>query len=1185
MKFLLSALEGWAEFRDLEEGLRRSASDWRVTGLEGAARAFILAGLYQRLARPLVVLAPDAPQAAALCDDLAAFLSDEDKRPPGDLLLYPSLETLRYEDMPPDRDVLRERMQVLWRLAGGERLLLVTTPEAAFCRTLPRSALLENSLEIGKGGSLAREELQRFLGRAGYEREELVEMPGQYSLRGEVVDIWPSTASEAVRIEQFGDEVESLRRFEPETQRSLGELEALTILPARELLLEAARDKAGEAIAQALEAQATALEAAEGEEAALRLRAKVSEDLDAISQGVFRRGLEYYLPYLWDEATTLADYLADDALVVWEEPESAAEYYQKFLGEVAGMSERRTKGGLLLNLPQGHFLDWEQGRGALGARAQVEFSLLGGEGKKEVFLEAGPAEDFAAKMDLMTNGLQEAQKQNFLVAAVSRQARRLQELLLEADLPRVHDGYALPAERGDIVVTQASLSRGFKLRAPGLVVFTDKELFGWKRPPRAGPRHRESVTITALSQLKGGDYVVHIHHGIGIYDGLVRQTLEGAEREYLLIRYAEEDKLYVPADQFDRVQKYIGVGAEPPALNRLGGKEWERTRKKARASAKEMAKELVALYSARSREQGHGYSPDTPWQQEMEAGFPYEETPDQNEVLREIKADMEKPVPMDRLVCGDVGFGKTEVAVRAAFKALMEGKQVAVLVPTTVLAAQHYNTFRERFAPYPVKVEMLSRFRSAKEQARIIAELAVGGMDLVVGTHRLLSKDVVFKDLGLLVVDEEQRFGVRHKERIKQLRTNVDVITLTATPIPRTLHMAMSGLREMSLINDPPEGRRPVHTQASPRSDALIAEAVMRELERGGQVYYVHNRVESIPHAVAHLQRIVPKARIVAAHGQMTEGRLEKVMVDFYQGKYDILVCTTIIENGLDLPNVNTLIADEADKLGLAQLYQLRGRVGRSERQAYAYLMWTPHKRMSETAQQRIHAIREFSDLGSGLKLALRDLEIRGAGNLLGAEQHGFAAAVGFDLYCQLLAEAVKEERGQPPAPRPEVSLDLPVEAFLPEDWVPSLNQRIELYRRLAAVGSEGALEDLAVEMRDRFGAAFPPPVYNLYRLIRIKLLGMAGRVERISVRQRVMVFQLAEPRLGVLQMRDLRAALALQKDLPKGLQVEPTRILLPLGAGGEGDLCLLVEETLGVLGRLWEKAKTLNHQGTKTQS
>jgi transcription-repair coupling factor (superfamily II helicase) len=499
----------------------------------------------------------------------------------------------------------------------------------------------------------------------------------------------------------------------------------------------------------------------------------------------------------------------------------------------------------------------------------------------------------------------------------------------------------------------------------------------------------------------------------------------------------------------------------------------------------------------------------------------------------------------------------------------MEGKQVAILVPTTVLAAQHYNTFRERFAPYPVKVEMLSRFRSAKEQTRIIAELAVGALDLVVGTHRLLSKDVVFKDLGLLVVDEEQRFGVRHKERIKQLRVNVDVLTLTATPIPRTLHMAMSGLREMSLINDPPEGRRPVHTQASPRSDALITEAVLRELERGGQVYYVHNRVESIPHVVAHLQRIVPRARIVAAHGQMTEVKLEKVMVDFYQGKYDILVCTTIIENGLDLPNVNTLIADEADKLGLAQLYQLRGRVGRSERQAYAYLMWTPHKRMSETAQQRIHAIREFSDLGSGLKLALRDLEIRGAGNLLGAEQHGFAAAVGFDLYCQLLAEAVKEERGQAPAPRPEVSLDLPVEAYLPEDWVPSLNQRIELYRRLAAVSAEGTLEDLAAEMRDRFGATFPPPVYNLYRLIRIKLLSRAGRVERISVKQRVLVFQLAEPRLGVLQMRDLRAALALQKDLPKGMQVEPTRILLPLGAEAVADWFLLVEETLGVLGRL----------------
>jgi len=1212
MKSLLSVLEGWAEFRNLEEGLGKGASVLRVAGLEGAAKAFALAGLFARLDRPGFILASSSKDAADLYDDMSAFLGEENPILQRKLVLLPSRDTLMYEDISPDSELMRDRLLGLWRLARGEKLVVVTTPDGAFGQTLPKARLLSATIELKKGQSVTREALAAQLIKAGYQRQELVEGAGEFSLRGEVIDIWPSTSETPLRLEQFGDEIESLRHFDPSTQRSTAALETITILPARELLLEAENtEEACAFISLALEKQVEQLEEQKEKEAALHLAQKVRDDLLALSQMTYRRGLEYYLPYLWPEPSRPADYLPPETLLILDEPPRLEENYGKFLDELEAKYRRRLNSGLLLELPSSHYVTWDVGLEKLAERPRVELSLLGirqsdsealqdrwgrasvkpaggvhetppplvdyqnpygrppGESGKEIQLQSGPAEDFAANVALLVQGFKEAQARGLLVVAASRQAERLSELLNDAKVARVHLSYETNPGPGDILITHIPLSRGFRLRGAHLEVFTDGELFGWKRAPRAAPRRRETVTITALSQLKTGDYVVHIHHGIGIYGGLVRQVVDGAEREYLLIKYAGEDKLYVPADQFDRVQKYIGGEAEAPALNKLGGREWERAKSKAKRSARDLAKELVALYAARSKAEGHMFSEDSPWQHELEAGFPYEETEDQHAALMEVKQDMEKPAPMERLVCGDVGFGKTEVAVRAAFKAVMDNKQVAVLVPTTILAAQHFNTFRERMSPYPVRVEMLSRFRSYKECKRVVAELAVGAVDVVIGTHRLLSKDVQFKDLGLLIIDEEQRFGVRHKERLKQLRESVDVITLTATPIPRTLHMTLSGLREMSLINDPPEGRRPVRTQASPRADALIVEAVQRELERGGQVYYVYNRVESIAHIAAHLHTLLPQARIAVGHGQMPEAELEKVMLDFYAGRYDVLLCTTIIENGLDIPNVNTIIVDNADKLGLAQLYQLRGRVGRSDRQAYAYLMWTPHKKLTETAEQRIQAIKEFCDLGSGLKLALRDLEIRGAGNLLGPEQHGFVAAIGFDLYCQMLAEAVSEERGQPLPSKPEVSLDLPVDAFIPDDWVPALNQRIELYRRLAAANDAALLEDLLNEIRDRFGEALPKPVKNLIRMVRIKHKCMASLVGRITVQRGTLTFQLARPRLAILEMRDLRSALAIAGPQTKGAVVEPSRVQVPfLGTGAE-ELFEAIELALGVIGML----------------
>ncbi|MDH7569372.1 MAG: transcription-repair coupling factor, partial [Armatimonadota bacterium] len=698
------------------------------------------------------------------------------------------------------------------------------------------------------------------------------------------------------------------------------------------------------------------------------------------------------------------------------------------------------------------------------------------------------------------------------VVIASEGCERLIELLTENHLPATRE---LPvagsetAQGNPVICLSGTLSGGFALPGAGLVLCTDREVFGRARAARPRRVAREGQRIVSVSQLREGDFVVHINHGIGRFRGLTTEKVAGVERDYLLLEYADNQRLYVPVDQIDRVTRYVGSEEHPPQLHRIGGGEWALTKRRAQAKVREMAGELLQLYAARQAAQGHAFSPDTPWQAELEESFVYEETPDQLRAIRDVKHDMEQPQPMDRLICGDVGYGKTEVAIRAAFKALMDGKQVAVLVPTTVLAQQHYNTFCERLAAFPARIAMLSRFRSPRDQAAVVRGLKEGSIDIVVGTHRLLSRDVRFRDLGLLIVDEEQRFGVAHKERLKQLRVSVDVLTLTATPIPRTLHMSLSGIRDMSVINDPPEGRTPIRTMVIERDEATIREAICRELDRDGQVYFVHNRVETIEAVAERLRRLVPHARVAVAHGQMPEDRLEKVMLDFYDRAFDVLVCTTIIESGLDIPNANTILIDHAPHLGLAQLYQLRGRVGRSPRQAYCYLMYDPRHVLNEPAQKRLDAIREFTELGSGLQIALRDLEIRGAGNLLGAEQHGFMLSVGFELYCQMVADAIRELKGEestevllPPA-------DLPVDAYLPASYVPDDNQRFLLYRRLAGVRSHAEAKALEEELRERFGPE-PAPVANLLEVLRLRLEAAAVGVVGLSAAGNVLTAKLS---------------------------------------------------------------------------
>jgi len=654
------------------------------------------------------------------------------------------------------------------------------------------------------------------------------------------------------------------------------------------------------------------------------------------------------------------------------------------------------------------------------------------------------------------------------------------------------------------------LSGGFTLPAAELVVLTGREVFGWRRLRRTEePAYKRGFSLTSLRELHEGDYVVHINHGIARYRGLTRQTVGEIEREYLVLEYAGEDRLYVPVTQLDRVQKYVGAEGSAPQVTALKSAKWKAARQVARKSAQLLARELMKLYAARERATGFAFSPDGPWMAELENAFRYDETPDQLRAIAEVKADLEMPRPMDRLVCGDVGYGKTEVAIRAAFKAILDNRQVAVLVPTTVLAQQHYNTFRERFSRYPVEIGLLSRFRTPEQQRRVLASLKEGTIDLVVGTHRLLSSDVQFKELGLVIIDEEQRFGVKQKERLKKLRESVDVLALTATPIPRTLNMALSGIRQISLINDPPQGRLPIRTFVRERDDELMRQAILRELERGGQVYFVHNRVQSIKHVAAHVQNLVPEARVAVAHGQMDEEDLEQVMPAFYAEQVDVLVCTTIIENGLDVPNVNTIIVDDAHRLGLAQLYQLRGRVGRSVRQAYAYLLYRYSEQMTPDAEERLQAIEEFSELGSGFRLALRDLEIRGAGEILGAEQSGQMSTVGLDLYVQMLADAVKTLKGERPSDLEGLpSLDLPVEAVIPAYYIPDDRQRIEVYRRLAEVETEAEAEALAAEMRDRYGTA-PPAVEHLLEIAKLRLRAVPAGVAEVGPEDGLVVVRL----------------------------------------------------------------------------
>lgn len=1055
-------------------------------------------GIQKGRGRTTLVLTVGPGHAQRLVAQLSTFL------PADDVLLFPAREVWPHEELHVPEEIASARLAVLERLTTGKPALIVAPIQAVAERLAPRQVIKERVHTISVGDIVNMEELAARLAKDGYERVSMVEGRGQFSVRGGLLDVFPVSASVPYRLDFFDDEVDSIRPFDPESQRSTGDVKQLRIGPASEYPL--VNDAAVlQNIRDAVRQQIETLKQAGADEGAEALAQRSATHLDHIEGGRWVPGLDQYKPFFFPTLETLIDYVDAEGIIVVDEPTRTREQLQLLNTEFAETQTSLLERGRTLPQQSRIFADWEDIISRLQQRrvlflAGLRQPVPGLEGAQEATVRSRAPETFHGKLDRFVGAVRRRRREGWrtvIVASTESRADRIQEVLVDEEIGAVRLREDVDELRpGSVFVTTAELHVGCELPDDKLLILTELEVFG--RQKHRQRSRRRSGTPARLDDLRVGDLVVHVNHGVGRYKGVETLIIGGAHKDYLLVEYAGDDKLYVPTDQVDLLQKYVGVEGQTPRLNKLGGNEWTRAKQRVQQSVRELAQGLLKLYAEREALPGYAFAPDTVWQQQFEDAFPYEETPDQIRAIEEIKADMERPRPMDRLLCGDVGFGKTEVAMRAAFKAVMDARQVAVLVPTTILAQQHLRTFKERFGPYPVRVEALSRFQTVAEQSRIIKGLAEGTVDVVIGTHRLLSKDVVFKDLGCVIVDEEQRFGVAQKERLKELRRTVDVLTLSATPIPRTLHMAMVGVRDMSLIETPPEDRFPIRTYVSEYDEDLVREAILREVGRGGQVYFVHNRVQDIDRIAGRLRELVPEARIAVAHGQMHEDVLEQVMLEFLHHEVDVLVCSTIIETGMDIANVNTLIVNDADRMGLAQLYQLRGRVGRSNRVAYAYFTYRRDKILSEDAEKRLQAIKEFTELGSGFKIAMRDLEIRGAGNLLGPEQHGFIASVGFELYCKLLEEAVREVKGETRHESPDPAIDLNVDAYVSDDYVADPQQKVEVYKRVAGLKDTVEVTDFQEELEDRFGPV-PPPVRNLLAVARIKVLAKELGVEAIN--------------------------------------------------------------------------------------
>ncbi|KXG76568.1 Transcription-repair-coupling factor [Thermotalea metallivorans] len=1094
------------EFRELRYSIEKGLNPSAIHGLVDAQLPHIVSALSLMENRQCLIITYHELQAKKIFEDLKCFMDES-------IYLYPAKEIILYPIDAYSHQSIEERIRIRIEMGQKKSSVVVASVESLLNRLIPKNLLFMYCLKIQYGDRIQLDDaIRRFL-TLGYERTDTVEAKGQFSIRGGIIDFFPITSDMPYRIELFDDEVDSIRSFDLETQLSIEKVREVFVAPAREMILDReAREKAMKGLQEDIKHLPKKVKG----DARKKMEETAAQWMEEIETGYGGKDWENYITYFYEETVSFLDDFEENALIFIDEPsrvrEKADHVYREF---VEAFREKLERGEILPE--QANLLfSYEDILNRLSKKQVFVMTSLPKNNpdfppKNIINFSSRMAPSFHGKMDIF---IEEAKRWKYkgyktiLLCSSVERGKSLQGVLLNHQVDTVYlEERNREILSGQTFILQGILTKGFEYHGNKFLVITDQEIFGISKKKKATAKKKDARPIKSFIDLNIGDYVVHENHGIGKYAGIEQLKVQGVKKDYLHVKYSDGGSLYIPIEQMDLVQKYIGADGVQPKLNKLGGSEWKKAKAKVKGAIEDMAKDLLALYAARQMMKGHAFSPDTPWQRQFEDAFPYEETQDQLKCIEEIKKDMEKPVPMDRLLCGDVGYGKTEVAIRAAFKCVMDGKQVAFLVPTTILAQQHYNTLIQRFNQFPVTIEMLSRFRTESQQDEIIEKLRIGSIDIIVGTHRLLSKDVQLKDLGLLIIDEEQRFGVKHKEALKQLKKHVDVLTLTATPIPRTLHMSLIGLRDMSIIEDPPEERYPIQTYVLEYNDEVVREAILREIHRGGQVYFVFNRVKGIQQMAAKMRRLVPEARIAVGHGQMSERELENVMIDFMNGEFDVLVCTTIIETGLDISNVNTIIVYDADKMGLSQLYQLRGRVGRTNRLAYAYLTYQKDKVLTEVAEKRLKAIKEFTEFGSGFKIAMRDLEIRGAGNLIGAEQHGHMAAIGYDLYCKLLEDTIREMKGEQVAKTVETTIEINVNAFVPEDYIANENHKLEVYKKIASLRGKQDVYDIEEELEDRFGT-IPQPVMNLISISYIKAMAQNLGISHISEGESYIKFQ-----------------------------------------------------------------------------
>ncbi|MBI5237200.1 MAG: transcription-repair coupling factor [Deltaproteobacteria bacterium] len=1118
----------------------RPGAEFNISGLLGSTKALFLASAFKSIKRPVLAVLPTEEAAEDFADDLGFFLK------PGSVLLYPSTEILPFEPQPAHQEIQASRMETLFNLLNSTPFITVTSAPSLMQRVIPAEGLKEKVINLKKGEEYLRDELTVSLQEIGYSRMSMVEERGEVSVRGGILDIFPPMYDAPLRIEFFGDEVESIRSFDLSTQRSLKEINEVRILPARETTL--VRDSR-------VDARERLIERADS----LGLKREAWEPLsDRLREGSLS-GMDAILPLFHKRLDTLFDYLQAGTIITVIDPELCVSEQERFASDVKAAAGRLLTKKQFFVEPSSLYLEAAEVMDGYRKTALINIETLRSVGagipvesnidlRQEISLRKGE-ELLAPLAERVRRWLEEGQRV-YLTAHNRGQAERTRELLEGYGLnPASISGHEMLDRSGsEFAIATGSLQTGFRLPAESLVVVSEEEVFGERVKRRAPPSKKLDAFLTQLQDLAAGDCIVHSQHGIGLYRGLKRLNIDGIENDFLLLEYRGGDKLYLPVWRMDLVSKYHGFEGRVPELDKLGGPGWEKTKKKVRQAVEKLAGELLKLYAERQVAEGFAFSrPDRTFH-EFEAGFEYEETPDQARAIEESLRDMEEPRPMDRLICGDVGYGKTEVAIRAAFKAALDKKQVAVLVPTTVLAQQHFRTFSKRLAPYPVIVEVLSRFKSPKEQKEIIKKLAQGAVDIIIGTHRLLQKDIEFKDLGLIVVDEEHRFGVAHKERLKQMRKRVDVMTLTATPIPRTLHMSLASIRELSIINTPPVDRLAIKTNVIRFDESIMAEAIERELNRGGQVFFVHNRIQSIGAMEEFLRRIVPNAKVAIAHGQMKEGELEKKMLGFINKEYDILLSTAIIESGLDIPSANTIIINRADRFGLAELYQLRGRVGRSKHRAYAYFICPSLSELTDDARKRMEVIQELCEPGSGFKIATYDLEIRGAGELLGTAQSGQIAEVGFEMYTQLLEEAVRELKGEEIVEEVSPEINLRVSQYIPEEYVPDTKQRLSFYKRLASIASEDEIYSVIEELTDRYGEV-PALVQNLIDIVELKLILKRLKAKELTQKGTRLYITFADLSGADSGQKVIKKALDMVKKEPKRFRITPdSRFIVFMG-------------------------------------